>query len=56
VVVATFNNNNCCCMLGLPVGLWTLVVLLNPDVKAVYRRDPARGFDDRSPPANAADV
>ena len=25
-----------CCCLGVPVGIWTLVVLLNPEVKAAF--------------------
>jgi hypothetical protein len=30
-----------CCLLGLPVGIWSLVVLLSPDVKAAFRAPPA---------------
>lgn len=26
-----------CCLLGLPIGIWSLVVLLKPDVKAAFR-------------------
>jgi hypothetical protein len=26
----------CCCLLGLPAGLWSLVVLTRPDVKAAF--------------------
>ncbi len=26
-----------CCLLGLPVGIWALVVLLKPEVKAAFR-------------------
>lgn len=25
-----------CCVLGLPVGIWSLVVLCNPDVRAAF--------------------
>lgn len=29
---------NCpCCILGIPAGIWALVVLMNPDVKAAFR-------------------
>lgn len=28
---------SCCCLIGLPVGIWALVVLLNADVKAAFR-------------------
>jgi hypothetical protein len=27
---------SCCCLLGLPAGIWALVVLLDPDVKAAF--------------------
>lgn len=26
-----------CCLLGIPIGIWSLIVLLNPDVKAAFR-------------------
>ena len=26
-----------CCILGLPIGIWALVVLLDPNVKAAFR-------------------
>ena len=26
-----------CCVIGLPVGIWSLVVLLRPDVKAAFK-------------------
>ena len=26
-----------CCLLGLPIGIWSLVVLLDPNVKASFR-------------------
>jgi hypothetical protein len=25
-----------CCLIGLPVGIWSLVVLMRPDVKAAF--------------------
>jgi hypothetical protein len=25
-----------CCLLGLPIGIWALVVLLKPEVKAAF--------------------
>lgn len=27
---------SCCCLIGLPIGIWALVVLLNADVKAAF--------------------
>ena len=26
-----------CCIIGLPIGIWSLVVLMRPDVKAAYK-------------------
>lgn len=26
-----------CCIVGLPIGIWSLVVLMQPDVKAAFR-------------------
>ena len=37
-VAAMLNLSNCCCIMGLPIGVWTLIVLLNPDVRRLYRR------------------
>ena len=28
--------SSCCCMIGLPVGIWSLVVLFSADVKAAF--------------------
>lgn len=28
---------SCCCILNMPFGIWSLVVLLNPNVKAAFR-------------------
>lgn len=30
--------NGCCCVVGLPVGIWCLVVLSKPEVKAAFAR------------------
>ena len=27
-------TSSCCCLIGLPAGIWALVVLSRPDVKA----------------------
>lgn len=26
-----------CCLLGLPLGIWALIVLLKPEVKAAFQ-------------------
>jgi hypothetical protein len=36
-VVAMIPCLSPCCLLGLPVGIWALVVLLKPEVKAAFR-------------------
>ena len=31
-ILAMLNFGECCCLLGLPVGIWSLIVLLRPEV------------------------
>ena len=35
-ILAMFNVDSCCCLLGMPVGIWSLIVLMRPDVKAMF--------------------
>ena len=37
-----------CCLLGVPVGIWALVALSKPDVKAAFaqKKRASTGFDD----------
>jgi hypothetical protein len=35
-VLAMFNFQSCCCLLGLPIGIWSLSVLLRPEVRRVF--------------------
>ena len=28
---------SCCCILGLPIGIWTLVIIMKPEVKSAFR-------------------
>lgn len=35
-----------CCLLGLPFGIWALVVLANPDVKAAFDQSTRNTRDD----------
>ena len=35
-ILAMINFGTCCCILGIPVGIWSLVILLQPDVKAAF--------------------
>ena len=34
---ALFNVANCCCVVGFPAGAWGLFVLMNPEVRALFR-------------------
>jgi hypothetical protein len=36
-VIALVPCTSPCCVLGLPVGIWALIVLLNQEVKASFR-------------------
>ena len=35
-ILGLINFGNFCCLLTLPFGIWTIVVLSNPDVKAAF--------------------
>ncbi len=35
-VLAMMNFGTCCCLLGLPVGIWSLVILLREDVTKAF--------------------
>ena len=39
VMVPCFTS--CCCLIGIPIGVWSLVVLFKPDVKAAFATPPA---------------
>jgi hypothetical protein len=39
---------SCCFLIGIPIGIWTLVVLSKPDVKAVF--NSGARFGNISPP------
>jgi hypothetical protein len=36
-LLAMINLANACCLLGVPFGIWALVVLLRPDVREAFR-------------------
>ena len=33
-----------CCLLGLPIGIWAIVVLIDNDVKRAFRGGPVGGY------------
>lgn len=35
-ILATLNFGNCCCILGLPVGIWGIIILSMADVKQQF--------------------
>jgi len=35
-IVAMLNFGNCCCLLGIPVGIWSLVILMQDDIKWAF--------------------
>ncbi|MGD9648713.1 MAG: hypothetical protein AB7U73_23585 [Pirellulales bacterium] len=35
-ILAMINVGNCCCLVGVPIGIWGLVILLQNDVKAAF--------------------
>jgi hypothetical protein len=39
VMIPCFTS--CCCLIGIPAGIWSLVVLFKPDVKAAFANTPA---------------
>ena len=37
-ILSIINIGNCCCILGLPVGIWGIIVLTQPKVKDAFHR------------------
>lgn len=35
-ILSMVNFGSCCCILGLPIGIWALVILLAADVKQLF--------------------
>jgi hypothetical protein len=35
-VLAMLNIGSCCCVVGLPIGIWSLMVLMSPDVICIF--------------------
>jgi len=38
--VAMLNFGSCCCILGAPVGIWSIIILLQEDVKSAFDTSP----------------
>ena len=41
-ILAAIPCTNTCCCVGLPVGIWAAMILLNPDVKLAFSRNAPR--------------
>jgi hypothetical protein len=35
-ILSMLNFGGCCCVLGIPVGIWSLMVLLSPDAMSIF--------------------
>ena len=35
-VLAMLNIGSCCCAIGIPVGLWSLAVLVSPEIMTIF--------------------
>jgi hypothetical protein len=35
-VLAMLNIGSCCCVVGMPIGIWSLMVLMSPEVMTVF--------------------
>lgn len=42
-VLAILPLTSCCFLAGIPIGIWSLIVLNKPDVKALFQSGPGRG-------------
>jgi hypothetical protein len=40
-ILAMLNIGSCCCVVGLPIGIWSLMVLMSPDNISIFQA--ARG-------------
>jgi len=39
-MVPCVGTSGCCCLIGLPIGMWALIVLMDNDVKAAFGAQP----------------
>ena len=47
-ILSMIPVTSCCCVVGIPVGIWALLILKKPAVEAYFRRQTAYG--SRPPP------
>jgi hypothetical protein len=50
-ILAVIPLTSCCFLVGMPIGIWALVVLGQPEIKALFRGEMPRGnFYPPQPP------
>jgi hypothetical protein len=50
-IISIVPLTSCCFIVGIPLGIWALVVLAKPDVKALFNGEPYTGnFHPPQPP------
>lgn len=43
-IVSIINVGSCCCIIGMPIGIWALVILLMGDVKRAFELSSRGSF------------
>lgn len=52
-ILSIIPLTSCCFIVGIPIGIWALVVLVKPEIKAFFRGEmPAGNFFPPQPPQN----
>jgi len=41
-VLAMLNIGSCCCVVGIPVGLWSLSILMSPDIISMFNANQSQ--------------
>lgn len=49
-ILAMLPLSSCCFVLGIPFGIWALIVLRKPEVKAVFENQANNQFNPPQPP------
>ena len=52
-ILSIIPLTSCCFLVGIPLGIWAMVVLGKPEIKALFRGEmPGSGFFPPQPPQN----
>jgi hypothetical protein len=49
-IAAMIPVTSCCFLIGIPIGIWSLVVLAKPEVKAIFTGEATDGIGHPPPP------